>query len=162
MSKEDTTVHLGPVLRGLPQERPPEHLWGRILETRLVSESRRRRRLGIACGVLAAALLVALGAGLRTGGQSADRELPALQTRAQLLEERALAYDLASARLSPVAYANLGGLRADLLAVDQALSRAYAEGRTEAELAGLWRRRVDLLGRLIETLEAHAAGAEAL
>lgn len=150
----DRDQSLGPWLSaGLPDSEPPPRVWERILETRLDQERRRRRRNGRAAGgAMAAALaFAAIGLGGYWPGVDPADELMA---RARLLEERLMAYEQRYQRLDPMLQASVSAQQADLLTIDQALARAYAEGQSGEAVERLWQQRLELMGQMVSAYEA--------
>lgn len=128
-------------LAELPELDPPPALRARI-EAAWAARQRHRRlqRVGgmaLAAGLALAALL------LRLPGPTPDEGLAVLRDESRQLEQR----------LSTGALVHSGATLAtelELQRVEAALQQAYDQGAAARDLAPLWRRRVDLLGVLLQ------------
>lgn len=158
MNNNNQTEHMGPLLQRIPDHEPPPRLWTRILETRIEEERRRRRGAVAAFAAAAAVALLAIVVPLMQAPGD-DDVLRTLMARTQLLEERLLAYETRYASLDPLLQARLSEHQASLLAVDQALTTAYARGDSGPEVEALWRQRLDLMGAMVGAYETRSADA---
>jgi hypothetical protein len=137
--------HLASKLAELPEFDPPPLLWARIEaahDARILQ--RRRRFFGATAGALAAGFAMAalLLHPLRTPADAPDF-LGGLRGESQRLEAQ-----LSGAHLVHTS-ATLG-TELELRRLDTTLQHAYEHGADSTELAPLWRRRIELLGVLLQ------------
>lgn len=133
-------------LAELPEFELPDTLWARIEAAHVARDVQRRRRfLGTAGGAIAASVALAamLLHPLRAPQGDAPDLLGNLRGESQRLEAQ-----LSGARLVHTS-ATLG-TELELRRLDTTLQRAYERGADNSELAPLWRRRVELLGVLLQ------------
>ena len=144
-------------LERIPQADLPSHLWSRILETRLVLEQQRRRRMLLTWGLANAAVLALLAAAWLASlprPSATPESLQAIISRSQVLEERLLAYEGRFAQLEAAQRILAEQQQAQLTALDQSLAEAYSEGQSVDDLDALWRQRAGLVGSLLLLYEA--------
>lgn len=142
-------------MRALPPHSPPRDRWPAVRES-LVS-ARRRRRWGYAgwTSVAAAAGLV-LFAGLRTAprsaaGASVPDEIASLVQESQQLERVLQSYSQPGRVITGGTAAAIAELEDRIARVDDGIDRAQVQAVSQETVADLWRRRVTLMDRLVNT-----------
>lgn len=145
-------------LKALPAVRPPRDRWPGIRDAVL---SARRKRRWIAGGWLslaaAAVLVLAVGLGRGVGeGSSQDVTLQQLMAQSYDLEDALRMLDPTSRVLNGRAASAIAELEDRIALLDAEISEAQA--RSDAgEIKELWRRRVDLMGALVNLHVTRAA-----
>ncbi len=126
------------LLARLPQFDPDPRLWARIEELhRRQLHARRVAWRWLSSGIAAALVAVIV---LPRGSEQRVDDLASWQQRSQALEREWLARTHA---------ADDAQLHARLLGIDDRLQAAYDRGAGDAELAPLWKRRIEALDALI-------------
>ncbi|MBN8481671.1 MAG: hypothetical protein J0L88_08790 [Xanthomonadales bacterium] len=127
------------LLSHLPQFDPDPGLWARI-DAAHQRQMRERRAAWRWLSAGLAAALVAVVVLPRGTGQRNDEDLASWQRRSQALEREWLARAHAAGDTR---------LHARLLGIDDRLQAAYDRGAGDAELAPLWKQRIEALDDLI-------------
>ncbi len=133
------------LLSGLPQFDPDPRLWARIEDVHRRRVRERRVAWRWLSSGLAAALVAVVVLPHRSGPHVDD--LAAWQQRSQALEREWLARTRAAGNTR---------LHARLLGIDDRLQAAYDRGADDAELAPLWKQRIEALDDLIARDESPA------
>jgi predicted anti-sigma-YlaC factor YlaD len=148
-------------LKALPALRPPRDRWSAVRAT-IATERRRRRRLHITWGSLAAAAAAALVVGVqalrvRTETTASAVDLRALVEQSQRLEEALRTYDPTSRVLNGRAASAVAELEDRIAVIDLGLAEAQSRGASRDELLELWRQRVQLMDELVRVHVTRAA-----
>ena len=141
--------------KALPAFSPPRDRWPVIKEA--MAASRRRRRIErVGWSVLAAAAALVLFVGTRGlvdngGEQLAAQEVTALVQESQQLEEVLQGVSTRGRVTDGVTAATIADLEDRIAVVDLGIERAQAVAVSRNEMADLWRERVTLMDRLVDT-----------
>jgi predicted anti-sigma-YlaC factor YlaD len=142
-------------LKALPGFSPPRDRWPVIKEA--IAASRRRTKIErVGWVVLAAAAAVVLVVGTRSliagGGEGlAAQEVAALVQESQQLEEVLQGVSTRGRVTNGATAATIADLEDRIALIDFGIERAQAVAVSRNEMADLWRERVTLMDRLVDT-----------
>ncbi|MDH3455348.1 MAG: hypothetical protein OER90_00785 [Gemmatimonadota bacterium] len=142
-------------LKALPGFSPPRDRWPVIREA--VAASRRRTRIErVGWGAMAAAAALVLFVGTRSlvgnGGEKlAAQEVAALVQESQQLEGVLESVSIRGRVTNGATAATIADLEDRIAAIDFGIERAQAVAVSRNEMADLWRERVTLMDRLVDT-----------
>ncbi|MDH3366937.1 MAG: hypothetical protein OEO17_03760 [Gemmatimonadota bacterium] len=142
-------------LRALPRHSPPRDRWPAVREA-FVSARRRRRWSYTSWAGLAAAAGLVLFVGVNTPPRpavaaSAPEEIASLVEESQQLERVLHSYNRQGRVVNGVTAAAIAELEDRIAVVDVGIDRAQLQAAPHEAVADLWRRRVTLMDRLVNT-----------
>jgi hypothetical protein len=142
-------------LKALSGFSPPRDRWS-VVEEAVVASRRRARVERVGWSALAAAAALVLFVGTRGlvgngGKQLAAREVASLVQESQQLEEVLQGVSARGRVTNGVTAATIADLEDRIAVVDLGIERAQTASVSRNEMADLWRERVTLMDRLVDT-----------
>lgn len=142
-------------LRALPLHSPPRDRWPAVREAVVSARHRRRWSYASWAGLTAAAGL-ALFVGANTAPRTALRatapdEIASLVQESQQLEQVLQSYARPGRVINGGSAAAIAELEDRIAIIDVGIDRAQVQAASHETVADLWRRRVDLMDRLVNT-----------
>ncbi len=142
-------------MRALPPQAPPRDRWPVVREAVLTARRRRRWSYASWAGLAAAAGLV-LFVGINTPPRSAvtasaPDEIASLVQESQQLEQVLQSYSQPGRVVNGVTAAAIAELEDRIAMIDVGIDRAQVQAASYETVADLWRRRVTLMDRLVNT-----------
>ncbi len=142
-------------MRALPPHSPPRDRWPAVREAVLTERRRRRWSYATWAGLAAAAGLV-LVVGVKTPAHpvvtaSAPDEIASLVQESQQLEQVLHSYNQPGRVVNGVTAAAIAELEDRIAVIDLGIDQAQVQAASYETVADLWRRRVTLMDRLVNT-----------